>query len=118
MTAVPESPDAAATVASVSSPTVQIADADIDVAEAELRGSRAGYYPNLDLELGASAGNDLDGVEGKDLSAQALVVLRYNLFRGGGHCPRARGIPAHQGGAGRLRVAQRDAERAWRTMRC
>ena len=113
--AVPESPDAAATVASVSSPTVQIADADIDVAEAELRGSRAGYYPNLDLELGASAGNDLDGVEGKDVSAQALVVLRYNLFRGGGDIAREREAflrikEAREG----LRVAQRDAERGAR----
>jgi adhesin transport system outer membrane protein len=110
--AVPESPDAAATVASVSSPTVQIADADIDVAEAELRGSRSGYYPNLDLELGASAGNDLDGIEGKDISAQALVVLRYNLFRGGGDIAREREAflrikEAREG----LRVAQRDAER-------
>jgi outer membrane protein, adhesin transport system len=110
--AVPESPDAAATVASVSSPTVQIADADIDVAEAELRGARAGYYPNLDLELGASAGNDLDGVEGRDVNAQALVVLRYNLFRGGGDIAREREAflrvkEAREG----LRVAQRDAER-------
>jgi adhesin transport system outer membrane protein len=110
--ALPESPDASAAVASVSSPTVQIADADIDVAEAELRGARAGYYPNLDLELGASAGDNLDGVEGRDVSAQALVVLRYNLFRGGGDIAREREAflrikEARQN----LRVAQRDAER-------
>jgi adhesin transport system outer membrane protein len=110
--ALPESPDASAAMASVTSPTVQIADADVDVAEAELRGARAGYYPNLDLELGASAGDNLDGVEGRDVTAQALVVLRYNLFRGGGDIAREREAflrikEARQN----LRVAQRDAER-------
>jgi outer membrane protein, adhesin transport system len=109
--AVPESPDAAAAAASVTSPTVQIANADIDVAEAELRGARAGYYPNLDLELGAAAGDNIDGIEGRDVSAQALLVLRYNLFRGGADIAREREAflrikEARQG----LRVAQRDAE--------
>ena len=66
--ALPESPDASAAVASVASPTVQLANADIDVAQAELRGARAGYYPNLDLELGAAAGDNLDGLEGRDVN--------------------------------------------------
>jgi adhesin transport system outer membrane protein len=109
--AVPESPEAAAALASVSSPTVQIANADVGVAEAELRAARAGYYPNLDLELGAAAGDNLDGLEGRDVSAQALVVLRYNLFRGGADVAREREAflrikEARQS----LRVAQRDAE--------
>src|ERR671918_2922586 len=109
--ALPESPDAAAAAASVTSPTVQIANADIDVAEAELRGARAGYYPNLDLELGASAGEDLDGVEGSDVSAQALVVLRYNLFRGGADIAREReGFARVREAREALRVAQREAE--------
>jgi outer membrane protein, adhesin transport system len=98
-------------VASVTSPTVLIANADIDVAKAELRGARAGYYPNLDLELGASAGEDLDGVEGSDISAQALVVLRYNLFRGGADIAREReGFARLREARESLRVAQREAE--------
>jgi adhesin transport system outer membrane protein len=110
--AVPESPDAAVELASVTSPTVQIADADVEVAEAELRGARAGYYPNLDLELGAAAGNDLDGIEGNDVSAQALVVLRYNLFRGGADIAREReAFLRIKEARESLRVAQRDAER-------
>jgi outer membrane protein, adhesin transport system len=110
--AVPESPDAAASLASVSSPTVQIADADVEVAEAELRGARAGYYPNLDLELGAAAGNDIDGIEGNEVRAQALVVLRYNLFRGGADIAREReAFLRIKEARENLRVAQRDAER-------
>lgn len=109
--ALPESEEASAAVASVTSPTVLIANADIDVAKAELRGARAGYYPNLDLELGASAGEDLDGVEGSDVSAQALVVLRYNLFRGGADIAREReGFARVREAREALRVAQREAE--------
>ena len=109
--ALPESGDASAAVASATNPTVLIADADVDVAQAELRGARAGYYPNLDLELGASAGDDLDGIEGSDVSAQALVVLRYNLFRGGGDIAREREAFARLKEAREfVRVAQRDAE--------
>ena len=88
--ALPESPEAAAGVAAVDSPTVQIANADIEVAKAELQGSRAGYYPSLDLELGTSANDNIDGLKGSAIDAQALLVLRYNLFRGGGDIARER----------------------------
>jgi outer membrane protein, adhesin transport system len=109
--ALPESPDASAAAASVDSPTVQLANADIDVAQAELRAARAGYYPNLDLELGAAAGDNLDGLEGRDVNAQALLVLRYNLFRGGGDIAREReAFLRVKEARENLRVAQRDAE--------
>lgn len=109
--ALPESPDASAAAASVASPTVQLANADIDVAQAELRGARAGYYPNLDLELGAAAGDNLDGLEGRDVNAQALLVLRYNLFRGGGDVAREReAFLRVKEARENLRVAQREAE--------
>jgi adhesin transport system outer membrane protein len=108
--AVPESQEAAAAEAMVNSPTVMIATADIDVAEAELRGSRAGNYPRFDLELGAAANENIDGVKGGDVEAQALLVVRYNLFRGGADVARereafARLREARQG----LRQVQRDA---------
>jgi outer membrane protein, adhesin transport system len=88
--AVPESGETAAVRAGVNSPTVQIATADIEVSQAELEGSRAGYYPRLDLELGTSANRNIDGVQGGDVDAQALLVVRYNLFRGGADIARER----------------------------
>jgi adhesin transport system outer membrane protein len=88
--ALPESPEAAAGQASVDSPTVMIANADIEVAKAELEGSRSGYYPSLDLEVGTSANDNIDGLKGSAIDAQALLVLRYNLFRGGGDIARER----------------------------
>jgi outer membrane protein, adhesin transport system len=88
--ALPESPEAAAGKAAVDSPTVLIANADIEVAKAELQGSRAGYYPRFDLELGTSANDNIDGLKGSAIDAQALVVMRYNLFRGGADIARER----------------------------
>ena len=107
--AVPESSEASAAQAIVDSPTVLIANADIDVAEAELRGSRAGYYPRFDLELGAAANDNLDGVKGGDVEAQALLVVRYNLFRGGGDIAREREAFA------RLKEARQALRQAQRT---
>jgi adhesin transport system outer membrane protein len=111
VTAVPESQETAAAKAAVSSPTVLIANADIDVAKAELTGSRAGYYPRFDLELGAAANDNLDGVKGGDVEAQALLVLRYNLFRGGADIAREREAFARLNEARQaLGQVQRDAE--------
>jgi adhesin transport system outer membrane protein len=81
--ALPAGIEAAALRASSSSPTVQIAASDVDVAAAEVRAARAGYYPRLNVEAGASTANDVNGVDGSDVSAEVLLVMRYNLFRGG-----------------------------------
>ena len=111
LAAIPESPDSAAARAAVNSPTVLIANADINVSKAELEGARSGYYPRLDLELGAAANRNLDGIDGKDLDAQALVVLRYNLFRGGADIAREREAFARVRESREvLRRARREAE--------
>lgn len=80
---IPASGQQAASVARLENPTVKIRASDLKVAQAELVGSRAGFFPSLNLELGAGANNDLDGVDGRNLDASALVVMNYNLFRGG-----------------------------------
>ncbi len=79
----PPSPEDAANLASVSSPTVRIAAADVDVAAAETRASRSGFYPRFDLQVGAGLNHDIDGADGRDNDARALLVMRYNLYRGG-----------------------------------
>lgn len=88
--ALPNGVEAAAERASVNSPTVKIAGADIDVASAELKGSKSGFYPRFDLEVGASANRQIDGLTGSNVDAQALLVMRYNIFRGGGDIARER----------------------------
>jgi adhesin transport system outer membrane protein len=109
--ALPAGVEAAAMNASVNSPTVRIAAADVDVSAAELRGARANYAPRLNLELGGTAANDLDGLKGSTVQGSALVVLRYNLYRGGADIAREREA-FHRTNESRYRVerARRKAE--------
>lgn len=103
--------EAAATRASENSPTVKIANADIDVAKADLKGSRSGFYPRFDLEVGASANRQIDGFTGSNVDAQALLVMRYNLFRGGGDIAREREAFSRLGQSREsLRKARNEAE--------
>ena len=65
------------------SPTLDIFEADIEVAHNEYEGSKSTFYPQANLQLNARHGEDLSGVEGEDTSASALVVVNWNLYRGG-----------------------------------
>ena len=65
------------------SPTLDIFEADIEVADAEYRGAKSEHFPELDLQLNARQGHDINGTEGRDSSASALVVMNWNLYRGG-----------------------------------
>ncbi len=65
------------------SPTLDIYEADIKVANHEYEGAKSLFYPQVDLQLNARHGEDLGGVEGEDTSASGLVVVNWNLYRGG-----------------------------------
>lgn len=65
------------------SPTLDIYEADMDVAWAEYEATGANFYPHVDLQLNARQGDNLGGVEGRDTSASALVTMNWNVFRGG-----------------------------------
>ncbi len=65
------------------SPTLDVFEADVMVANAEHEGSKGIFYPQVDLQLNARDGNNLGGIEGDDTSASALVVMNWNLYRGG-----------------------------------
>lgn len=72
------------------SPTLDIFASDIDVAYAEYQGTGSSLYPELDLQLNGRQGHDLGGVQGRDRSASALVVMNWNLYRGGADVARVR----------------------------
>ncbi len=65
------------------SPTLDIFEADVNVAEAEWRGNGSTLYPQIDLQLNARQADNVGGVEDDDKSATALVTMDWNLFRGG-----------------------------------
>lgn len=88
--AIPADVDAAVNNAVENSPTVAFARQDVRTAEADVKQQEASLYPDIRLELSSSVNDDVDGREGTEYDASALVVLRYNLYRGGADTARIR----------------------------
>ena len=72
------------------SPTLDVLEADIEVAHAEKMGTMSTFYPQVDFQMNGRTGNDLGGIDGKDTSASALVVVNWNLYRGGADVARTK----------------------------
>ncbi len=103
------------------SPTLDIFESDIEVAYAEAQGTRSTFYPQLDLELSGRQGHDINGTEGRDRSATALVVMNWNLYRGGADMARSREfIHRHQqtkeARAEAGRAVETDVRQTWASM--
>lgn len=79
----PKTLDDAVFIAKNGNPQIAAALADVDAADAQVRGARANYLPKVNLEIYASTGNDVGGSQGNTNDVQARVVARWNLFRGG-----------------------------------
>lgn len=86
----PESVDDAVRRALTHGPTLHIFEADVDVAEAEYHGTGSTLYPQVDLEVNGTIGNDVSGIDGSERRASVLGVVRWNLYRGGGDRARQR----------------------------
>lgn len=65
------------------SPTIDIYEADVQVAHQEFEKSKSSFYPKVNLQLNGRSGENLAGVRGGDTSASALAVVNWNLYRGG-----------------------------------
>ena len=103
------------------SPTLDIFSADIEVAHANALQTRSTFYPQLDLQLNARTGHDINGVEGRDTSASALVVMNWNLYRGGADMARSREfIHRHQQAkefrTQAAREVENDVRQTWASM--
>ncbi|MAZ02000.1 MAG: type I secretion protein TolC [Sneathiella sp.] len=79
----PDNIDDIVAIALENNPDLKFAESDIKSSEAEIRATQASYYPTINLEVGASADNNIDGVDGHNDDFLAMVRLRYNLYRGG-----------------------------------
>ena len=94
---------------------------DIEVAFAEAQGTKSTQYPQLDLQLNARTGHDLGGTEGRDTSASALVVLNWNLYRGGADIARQREFvhrhqQAKESRTEAARSVENDVRQTWASM--
>lgn len=72
------------------SPTLDIFNSDINVAYAEFEGTGSTLYPQIDLQLNATQGNNRGAIDGFERDGSALVVANWNLYRGGGDMARIR----------------------------
>lgn len=75
--------DTAVKVALTDSPTIDIYEADTEVAWQEYEATAANFYPELDLQLQGRQNSDLGGVDGNEKSASAQVIANWNIYRGG-----------------------------------
>lgn len=103
------------------SPTLDIRNSDIEVAYAEYQGTGSTLYPQLDLQVNGRQGHDLGGVEGRDRSASALLVMNWNLYRGGADVARVREFThrhqqAKEQRAEDARVIEDDVRQTWARM--
>lgn len=88
--ALPADVDTAVSTAVAASPTVAFARQDVKTAEADVKQQEASLYPDIRLELSGTADDNVDGVKQHAFGASALVVLRYNFYRGGADTARIR----------------------------
>ncbi len=103
------------------SPTLDIFESDIEVAYAESLQTRSTFYPQVDFQVNGRTGYDLNGVHDRDTSASALVVMNWNLYRGGADMARSREfIHRHQqtkeSRAQAARSVENDVRQTWASM--
>lgn len=79
----PKSEQDAVQQALANHPILKSAIADVAAAQAQYEASKSRFSPRLDLELGTSNNNNLDGLRGTNQDYAAMVRMRYNLFSGG-----------------------------------
>ncbi len=79
----PRTLDDAIAMARRNNPRIKAAGADVDAADAEVRGANAPFFPKVALEGRARVGQDIDGSLGRTSDLEAKVTARWNLFRGG-----------------------------------
>lgn len=76
-------------------PILKSAYADVDEATEQHHAANYNNLPRLDLELSANKNDDIDGTEGYQDDASAMLRMRWNLYNGGKDAARRRET-AHQ----------------------
>lgn len=103
------------------SPTLDIKEADVNVADAEREAAKSSLYPQVDFQASTSMAENLSGVKGRTSSATAMVVADWNLYRGGGDIARTREFvyrfaEAKSDRAATARAIEEDVRQTWSSM--
>jgi len=79
----PETLTEAVQIAFRQNPQVTAAEADLSASRAARKQILAGFQPRVDLSLGATRNDDMDGSPGANNDETAAITMSYNLYRGG-----------------------------------
>jgi adhesin transport system outer membrane protein len=115
---VPPTVDEVIAQAVAHSPTIAISRADAATSEALVVQQESSLYPDLRLELLGGVRDDADGETTTDYTASALIVMRWNLYRGGADDARIREFKYRlEEARAQVQATQRDVEeevrRSW-----
>ena len=115
---VPSSLEEAIEIAYAANPRLQSVAHAKKSAESSIKEAKAAYMPRVDLEMSATRNQNVDGVDKKDHSEQAMLRMRYNLFNGGADKARhlasiAEDQAAEQNLEDTKRAVARDVRAAW-----
>ncbi|MDF1584056.1 MAG: TolC family outer membrane protein [Methyloprofundus sp.] len=80
---IPKSLDDATEQAINNHPVLKSANAEINSAFAQYETAHSPFYPRVDVELGSTFNNNMDGIKGENNDLSAMIRVRYNLFNGG-----------------------------------
>ncbi|MDD9912761.1 MAG: TolC family outer membrane protein [Alphaproteobacteria bacterium] len=86
----PASLETALDRAMANSPAIKSAQHDIKAAHAAVQEAKSVFCPRFDLEGNVGRNVNLDGVEGTNNEASVMLMMRYNLYRGGGDTARVK----------------------------
>ena len=64
-------------------PAILAAREDVASTRAGRDEAKSAYFPQIDLEAGASHNNQIEGIDAVNEDARLLLRFRYNLYRGG-----------------------------------
>lgn len=119
--ALPISLDLAVEMGLAGQPALAALRDDLAAAKAAVAGSRSRLSPIVDLELAANKNRDVGGSPGPGDSHTAMLVMRYNLFRGGADEAKIRETGERETGAlealnNARRAVEEEVARAWAAM--
>ena len=64
-------------------PSLKAVNKAVDTSEARLKISSASFYPQIDLRLNARRADDVSGLDAREDSLSALIVMTWDLYSGG-----------------------------------
>ena len=81
--ALPQTLETAVDLSTKNNPTVKVSESDVNVADADIGVAEAAFYPKLNIEGASSYRNDVSGDTGHEFDNNILLRARMNIFRGG-----------------------------------